>query len=109
MIVLVCVCVLMPCVQLRVGVCVYACGSCWLPHTHRVPALQWLFLRLHAAGFAYQSDAFVNWDPVDGTVVANEQARVGVVWGVMSVTPALHRLARTADRGARVRSWSSAQ
>ena len=34
---------------------------------------QWLFLRLHAAGLAYQSNAFVNWDPVDGTVVANEQ------------------------------------
>jgi leucyl-tRNA synthetase len=34
---------------------------------------QWLFLRLHAAGLAYQKDGFVNWDPVDKTVLANEQ------------------------------------
>lgn len=34
---------------------------------------QWLFLQLHKAGLAYQDDAAVNWDPVDGTVLANEQ------------------------------------
>ncbi|GBG27296.1 Leucine--tRNA ligase, mitochondrial [Hondaea fermentalgiana] len=34
---------------------------------------QWLFLRLHRAGLAYQADATVNWDPVDETVLANEQ------------------------------------
>ena len=34
---------------------------------------QWLFLELHAGGLAYQKDATVNWDPVDQTVLANEQ------------------------------------
>ena len=34
---------------------------------------QWLFLRLHARGLAYQASAKVNWDPVDQTVLANEQ------------------------------------
>ncbi len=34
---------------------------------------QWLFLELHSAGLAYQKEATVNWDPVDQTVLANEQ------------------------------------
>ena len=34
---------------------------------------QWLFLELHAGGLAYQKEAQVNWDPVDQTVLANEQ------------------------------------
>ena len=34
---------------------------------------QWLFLRLYQRGLAYQARATVNWDPVDKTVVANEQ------------------------------------
>ncbi|WP_413746400.1 leucine--tRNA ligase [Synechococcus sp. MIT S9507] len=34
---------------------------------------QWLFLELHAAGLAYQKEATVNWDPIDQTVLANEQ------------------------------------
>ena len=34
---------------------------------------QWLFLELLQAGLAYQKDATVNWDPVDQTVLANEQ------------------------------------
>ncbi len=34
---------------------------------------QWLFLELHAGGLAYQKEATVNWDPVDQTVLANEQ------------------------------------
>jgi leucyl-tRNA synthetase len=34
---------------------------------------QSLFLRLHRAGLAYQTEAAVNWDPVDETVLANEQ------------------------------------
>eukprot|EP00048_Salpingoeca_helianthica_P006905 m.104201 g.104201 ORF g.104201 m.104201 type:complete len:869 (-) comp14167_c0_seq2:56-2662(-) len=34
---------------------------------------QWLFLRMHERGLAYQRAAAVNWDPVDNTVLANEQ------------------------------------
>lgn len=34
---------------------------------------QWLFLRLYRAGLAYQKEATVNWDPIDQTVLANEQ------------------------------------
>jgi leucyl-tRNA synthetase len=34
---------------------------------------QWLFLQLHRAGLAYRREAKVNWDPVDRTVLADEQ------------------------------------
>ena len=34
---------------------------------------QWLFLQFLAAGLAYRQEALVNWDPVDQTVLANEQ------------------------------------
>ena len=34
---------------------------------------QWLFLLLYKKGLAYRKEALVNWDPVDQTVVANEQ------------------------------------
>ncbi|WP_448527057.1 leucine--tRNA ligase [Parathermosynechococcus lividus] len=34
---------------------------------------QWLFLEFFDAGLAYQKEAAVNWDPVDQTVLANEQ------------------------------------
>jgi leucyl-tRNA synthetase len=34
---------------------------------------QWLFLQFLEAGLAYQKEASVNWDPVDQTVLANEQ------------------------------------
>ncbi|XP_060705806.1 probable leucine--tRNA ligase, mitochondrial isoform X1 [Hemiscyllium ocellatum] len=34
---------------------------------------QSLFLKLHAAGLAYQKEGLVNWDPVDQTVLADEQ------------------------------------
>jgi len=34
---------------------------------------QWLFLQLYKNGKAYQKEALVNWDPVDKTVLANEQ------------------------------------
>ncbi|KAG4073792.1 hypothetical protein HA402_001016 [Bradysia odoriphaga] len=34
---------------------------------------QWLFLKLFNAGLAYRKEASVNWDPVDKTVLANEQ------------------------------------
>ena len=34
---------------------------------------QWLFLQFYASGLAYQREAAVNWDPIDQTVLANEQ------------------------------------
>lgn len=34
---------------------------------------QWIFLEFFQAGLAYQKEAAVNWDPVDQTVLANEQ------------------------------------
>ncbi|XP_063466970.1 leucine--tRNA ligase, mitochondrial isoform X5 [Symphalangus syndactylus] len=34
---------------------------------------QYLFIKLYEAGLAYQKEALVNWDPVDQTVLANEQ------------------------------------
>ena len=34
---------------------------------------QWIFLQFLQAGLAYQKEAAVNWDPIDQTVVANEQ------------------------------------
>ncbi|MCU1636761.1 MAG: Leucyl-tRNA synthetase [Cryobacterium sp.] len=34
---------------------------------------QWLFLQMYKKGLAYRKDSWVNWDPVDQTVLANEQ------------------------------------
>jgi len=34
---------------------------------------QWLFLKLYEKGLAYRKASWVNWDPVDQTVLANEQ------------------------------------
>ena len=43
------------------------CSPDYYQHTQR------LFIDLFEAGLAYQKDATVNWDPVDHTVLANEQ------------------------------------
>jgi leucyl-tRNA synthetase len=34
---------------------------------------QWIFLKFYEAGLAYQKEGSVNWDPIDQTVLANEQ------------------------------------
>lgn len=34
---------------------------------------QWIFLQMFKDGLAYQKEAVVNWDPIDQTVLANEQ------------------------------------
>ena len=34
---------------------------------------QWIFLQMLKTGLAYQRQAVVNWDPVDATVLADEQ------------------------------------
>ncbi len=41
---------------------------------------QWLFTRLYRRGLVYRDTAPVNWDPVDQTVLANEQVIDGRGW-----------------------------
>ncbi len=41
---------------------------------------QWLFLKMLDAGIAYRKTQVVNWDPVDMTVLANEQVIDGKGW-----------------------------
>jgi leucyl-tRNA synthetase len=41
---------------------------------------QWLFLRMLEKGLAYKKAGIVNWDPVDQTVLANEQVIDGRGW-----------------------------
>ena len=41
---------------------------------------QWLFLRMLERGIAYRKTGVVNWDPVDQTVLANEQVIDGRGW-----------------------------
>jgi len=41
---------------------------------------QWLFLRMLEKGIAYKKTGVVNWDPIDQTVLANEQVIDGRGW-----------------------------
>ncbi len=41
---------------------------------------QWFFTRLYEKGLVYKKKAIVNWDPVDQTVLANEQVIDGRGW-----------------------------
>lgn len=41
---------------------------------------QWFFTQLYAKGLVYRKTAVVNWDPVDQTVLANEQVIDGRGW-----------------------------
>src|SRR5512145_3122704 len=41
---------------------------------------QWLFLRMLEKGLVYKKTGVVNWDPVDRTVLANEQVIDGRGW-----------------------------
>lgn len=41
---------------------------------------QWLFIKMYEKGLVYKKDAEVNWDPVDKTVLANEQVVNGRGW-----------------------------
>ncbi len=41
---------------------------------------QWLFLKMLESGVAYRKTQIVNWDPIDNTVLANEQVVDGRGW-----------------------------
>ena len=41
---------------------------------------QWFFIKLFKKGLVYKKEAEVNWDPVDKTVLANEQVIDGRGW-----------------------------
>lgn len=41
---------------------------------------QWFFIQLYKKGLVYRKSSMVNWDPVDQTVLANEQVIDGKGW-----------------------------
>ena len=41
---------------------------------------QWLFISAYKKGLIYRKNAWVNWDPIDQTVLANEQVVDGRGW-----------------------------
>ncbi|MEM9743945.1 MAG: leucine--tRNA ligase [Pseudomonadota bacterium] len=41
---------------------------------------QWFFIKLYEKGLVYRKSSMVNWDPVDQTVLANEQVVDGKGW-----------------------------
>jgi leucyl-tRNA synthetase len=65
---------------------------------------QWIFLQLFEHGLAYQKQAAVNWDPVEETVLANEQVkdgrgeRSGALVEVRQLTQWFFRITDYADR-----------
>jgi len=66
---------------------------------------QWLFLKLYEKGLAYRKASWVNWDPVDQTVLANEQVlpdgtseRSGAVVVKKKLTQWYFRITDYADR-----------
>lgn len=66
---------------------------------------QWLFQQLFERGLAYRKDALVNWDPVDQTVLANEQVladgtseRSGALVEKKKLTQWFFRITEYADR-----------
>ena len=66
---------------------------------------QWLFLEMFKRGLAYRKDSWVNWDPVDQTVLANEQVlpdgtsdRSGAVVVKKKLTQWYFRITDYADR-----------
>lgn len=49
------------------------CSPEFYKHTQRI------FLMLYEKGLAYQAEALVNYDPVDKTVLANEQVSISLL------------------------------
>ncbi len=66
---------------------------------------QWLFLKMYEKGLAYRKSSWVNWDPVDQTVLANEQVladgtseRSGAIVVKKKLTQWYFRITDYADR-----------
>ncbi|WP_291040219.1 leucine--tRNA ligase [Herbiconiux sp.] len=66
---------------------------------------QWLFLKMYEKGLVYRKASWVNWDPVDQTVLANEQVlpdgtseRSGAVVVKKKLTQWYFRITDYADR-----------
>jgi len=66
---------------------------------------QWLFLKLYEKGLAYRKESWVNWDPIDQTVLANEQVlpdgtseRSGAVVVKKKLTQWYFKITEYADR-----------
>ncbi|MDX6689730.1 MAG: leucyl-tRNA synthetase, partial [Solirubrobacteraceae bacterium] len=65
---------------------------------------QWIFLELFKRGLAYQREAAVNWDPVEETVLANEQVidgrgeRSGALVEIRQLKQWFFRITDYADR-----------
>ncbi len=66
---------------------------------------QWLFLKFYEKGLAYRKASWVNWDPVDQTVLANEQVlpdgtseRSGAIVVKKKLTQWYFRITDYADR-----------
>lgn len=66
---------------------------------------QWIFLKLYEKGLAYRKASWVNWDPVDQTVLANEQVladgtseRSGAVVVKKKLTQWYFKITEYADR-----------
>ncbi len=53
---------------------IFSCSPDYYTHGQK------MFLDFYKAGLAYQKEAFVNWDPVENTVLANEQVVDGKGW-----------------------------
>ncbi|MBP9853391.1 MAG: leucine--tRNA ligase [Candidatus Omnitrophica bacterium] len=41
---------------------------------------QWIFIQMYKQGLVYKKKSLVNWDPIDNTVLANEQVIDGKGW-----------------------------
>lgn len=60
---------------------------------------------MYKAGLAYQKEAVVNWDPVDKTVLANEQVCVYAIGVNIVDNRVINRLIMRDDHGVRAH-WS---
>ena len=70
---------------------------------------QKMFLDFWKAGLAYRKEAWVNWDPVDNTVLANEQVIEGKGWrtGATGRAPQAHPVEPQDHRTSPTSCWSA--